>query len=58
MPGHDLPDHDKDETDDAVDKQRIRYNPTRQGKSSRLDTADNERIRYNPTKAATDDNDD
>ena len=58
MPGHDLPKPDKDEADDSVAQQRIRYNPSRQSKSSRLNTADDERIRYNPSKAATEDNDD
>ncbi len=50
------PGADDDEVDagDAVEKHRIRYNPSR---TTKLDTADADRIRYNPSRAAADDGD-
>ena len=51
-----LPDSDDDNVDagDAVEKHRIRYNPSR---PSKLDAADADRIRYNPSRSSTDDAD-
>ena len=49
-----LPEADDDDAGDAVEKQRIRYNPSRATKG---DAADANRIRYNPSRAASDDGD-
>ena len=55
MTGHDLPESDQDETPDAVEEQRIRYNPREAPSSgpSRPDTGGTDRIKYNPVKPAT-----
>ena len=55
-----LPDSDDDNVDagDAVEKHRIRYNPSGSGTTSdpsRPGTADGGRIRYNPSSPITED---
>jgi hypothetical protein len=74
MTGRDIPapgDDDNLDAVDAVEKHRIRYNPSRASadtaetkrirynpsRVSKLDTAETERIRYNPSRASADDAD-